>query len=303
MTPGVPANKKVRPIRSRPPQYRAVIRFSIFDPDWGGWRATNSGTFSSAQEYREWLWSDQRMNLRFAIFGQYAAPLYQAIGEHHDFRVLVQHSADLPAQWLDKLRDLERDYPALRLVELTGWQEARDTVHSDLKRDGASGPVVMLRVDDDDLLSTDFLDLLEPHVRDHRGWCISLGRGLACRVRGTRLTDLRELHQPFSSVGQAYVGSYRRLLHRLDLSPLQSHRKVSQVLPTVVDSREVAFIQVRHPDQDTRIGTDPKSAERSVRTALNKLEPVTDTTVLRTKFPTLSAEFDRIDAAAAQSDR
>lgn len=273
-------------------QYRAVVRFSLFDPEWKGWRSTNSGTFDSADEYRDWLWAPDRMEPRFTIFGEHAAPTYQRIAERHDFRVLVQHSHDLPDQWLDRLRDLERRYPALRLVPLPGWEEARDTVRRDLFRDGRTGMVVMLRIDDDDLISTDFVDQLAPYSgRRFEGWAVSLGLGLVGRFTDGRITDLRHFALPLSSIGQAYVGRFDRRRKKLNLSPLQHHRKVSQVLPTVLDSREAAFVQVRHGLQDTRMGVAPDAAEDKVAAELKRLEKVAGSPTLRAKFPSLSNEL------------
>lgn len=267
-------------------QYRAVVRFSIFDPDWKGWLATNSGTFTSSKDYRDYLWSDERLAQRFDIFGRLAAPIYQLMAERHDFKVLVQHSPDLPG--VDQLHDLTTRFPVLVPVPVTGAVEARDTVHENLAQDGRTGDVVMLRVDDDDLLSADFLDQLQVHVTPaHRGWCVSLGNGLAARPHRESLTDFRILNQPLSSIGQAYLGHYRRRGQRLELSALQSHRKVSEVLPTVLDSRSLAYIQIRHEQQDTRVGAEADTVPHVIARAMAKLPKFTDVAALRTKFPTL----------------
>lgn len=281
-------------IRQRQAQYRAVVRFSIFDPQWRGWRASR-GAFAGPGEYRDWLWAPQRMQNRIEVFGRYAAPIYQQIAERHDFRVLVQHSEQLPRVWADQLAELAARHPVLRLVPVPGLVESRDTVHDDLRRDGRTGPVVMLRVDDDDLISADFVDLLSAHVtRAHHGWCISLGQGLAARLGPDGITDLRMLHSPLIAIGQAFVGGYRRRGHRLDLSTLLSHRQVPRTLPTIVDSRSVAFIHVRHVDQDSRLGGDLAQAEQHVRAGLDKLPPIEDPSGLREKFPTLADRFEGV---------
>lgn len=273
-------------------QYRAVVRFSLFDPDWKGWRSTNSGAFASADEYRQWLWAPGRMEPRFRIFGHYAAPIYQQISERHDFRVLVQHSHDLPETWLERLRGLADEHPALRLVPLPGWEEARDTVERDMLADGRTGVVAMLRVDDDDLIASDFVDQLSTYARPQfHGWAVSLGMGLAGRYQDGRITDLREFPHPLSSIGQAYVGRFDRRRRHLDLSPLRHHRKVSQTLPTVLDSREVAFVQVRHDLQDTRLGASTAQTEARLRAELGRLKKVAATPELREKFPTLEDQL------------
>lgn len=267
-------------------QYRAVVRFSVLDPDWTGWQESRAER--TVDDYRAALWAPDRMEHRTRVFTELAAPIYAEMATRHDLRVLVQHSPDLPEPWLGRLRDAARRHPALRLVPTPSLTESRDTVHEDLRGDGRTGTVVMLRVDDDDLLSADFLDLLDPHVtRAHHGWCISLSHGLAARPGGAGLTDFREFTNPLIAIGQAFVGSYRRRGDELDLSPLLSHRQVPRTLPTVVDGREVAFVHVRHAGQDTRVGTDPQESLRIIRRGLAKLPRVTSTPDLERKFPTL----------------
>lgn len=275
-------------MRSRRVQYRAVVRFSIFDPDWTGWRATNSGTFTSPEDYRRYLWSTERLDLRFDIFGRLAAPIYQRIAERHDFRVLVQHSPDLPG--LDRLADLARTFPVIVPMAVSGAVDARETVRESLAKDGRTGDVVMLRVDDDDLISVDFLDQLQVHVIPvHRGWCVSLGKGLAARPGGAGLTDFRLLHSPLIAIGQAYLGHYRRRGQHLDLSALLSHRTVPETLPTIVDSRSVAYIHVRHEQQDTRVGASADKVSGGIVRSMAKLPKFTDVSELEAKFPTLTA--------------
>jgi hypothetical protein len=280
------------------PQYRAVVRFSVFDPDWYGWRATNSGVFATPEAYRDYLWSAQRMEPRFWLFGGVALPIHQRMAQGHDYRVLVQHSSQLPTRWLERLQELQRTFPVLRLVPVRSWVEARDTVHEDLRQHGRSGPVVMLRLDDDDVLGADFLDLLAPHVSPtHDGWCVSLGAGVTAWFEGRRLTDFRELDQPFSSVGQAYIGHYLARKDDLALSHLVSHRHVHKSRPTIVDSRSRAFLQVRHARQDSHVGQDPKKARELMLKRMAAMHRVTDFAGLRTRFPSLSEALDRAEAA------
>lgn len=274
-------------------QYRAVVRFSIFDPTRGGWLATKKGTFDGPDDLRAQLWSEGRLGSRMHLFGQLASPIYQQIAAEHDFRVLVQHSADLPEPWLGRLEALATSYPVLRLAPLGGWVEARDTVQADLDRDGRTGPVVMLRVDDDDLLAADYLDQLAPYVTpDHHGWAISLSGGVVARLEDRRLLDFRTDVQPFGSMGQTFVGDYDARRRTLDLPVMPNHRRVHEYRPTVVDSREITFLQVRHADQDTRLRRDREAEQQVLRTQMAKLPPVTDFAPLRAKFPTLAGAFD-----------
>lgn len=284
--------------RQVPTRYRAVIRFSIFDPEWGGWRATNSGAFESADDYRDWLWSETRMADRLNLFSTYAAPLYQQIAERHDFRVLLQHSADLPKRWTTELEDLSAAFPALRLTPIKRFREPRLEIHDDLRGDAAvSGPVVMLRVDDDDLISTDFVDQLSPYVDEsHTGWCLSLGAGMAAQYMRGRLSNFRLVHTPLIAIGQAFVGHYRRRDDRLSLPDLPSHRHAPMTMPSIIDSRQTSYVHVRHANQDSHLGDGGSDGSaRAVSSKMSRLARVTDTTGLREKFPSLTGHFNDID--------
>lgn len=282
-------------------RYRVVVRFSIFDPGWTGWRATNTQTFAGSEDYRAHLWSPERLQPRLRIFGDLALPIYQQMAARHDVRVLVQHSPDLPEPWLGRLHDLATAFPVLRPVPVPGWVEARDTVRDDLGPDARSGTVVLLRVDDDDVLSADFLDQLAPHVTPaHHGWSISLGRGLVARLKGDALVDFRDFSDPLCSIGQTYLGAYDRRRRALDISPMLSHRRVPETLPTVVDSRSAAFVQVRHPGQDTRVGQDAEQTQQGLRDSMRRLPAITEVASLRPKFPTLSAAFDETERVIAR---
>ncbi|MGB7449143.1 MAG: glycosyltransferase [Ornithinimicrobium sp.] len=278
-----------------PAQYRAVVRFSVFDPTTPQWRATRSGTFESPEEYRDHLWSKERMRTRMRIFRTWAVPHYQQMAQRHDFRVLVQHSEDLPARYLDDVRDLAAAHDAIRLMPLRGQQAFSETVATHLRLEGRSGPVVMLRVDDDDLISVDLLDQLAPHVTDqHRGWVLSPGYGLAARINSHGLFDFRPWVSPLIAIGQAYTGSFDARRGRLDMPVIRRHRQVHRELPTILDSRSLAWVYVRHPGQDTQVGVDPAQARSAVVRAHRRL-PVMESGWAEAiaAFPRLRPDLER----------
>ncbi|MGB7423723.1 MAG: glycosyltransferase [Ornithinimicrobium sp.] len=276
------------------------MKFSVFDPEWLGWRSTNSGAFTSAHDYREHLWSAERMQMRLRIFGTWAAPHYQDMSSMHDFRVLVQYSPDLPEPFWKELRALADTYPVLRLVPTPHFEESSISVRHDLQADGRSGPVVMLRVDDDDIMSADFLTQLDPHViPEHHGWVVSLGYGLAARTDEEGLIDFRPWVTPLIAIGQAYIGRYDARSSELDMSPLLHHRLVHRQLPTVLDSRSFAWVHVKHPWQDTRVGVDLEKARSAMLRGHHKLPTYDDdwTPVLQA-FPHLRPEIERVQRQA-----
>lgn len=289
-------------------QYRAVVRFSVFDPQTPQWRATRPGTFGSSQEYRDHLWSAQRMRTRMRIFGTWAVPQYQEMAARHDFRVLVQHSEDLPARYLDQLRDLAAGHDAIRLMPVRHQQPFRETVATHLRDEGRSGPVVMLRVDDDDLVSVDLLDQFAPHVADHpRGWVLSPGYGLAARINKRGLFDFRPWVSPLIAIGQAYTGHFDARSGELDLPAPLKHRQVHRELPTILDSRSLAWVYVRHLGQDTQVGVEPAQARALMLRAHRRLPAMEDGwDEAAAAFPQLRPDLERaqrrVEAAGEGSE-
>jgi hypothetical protein len=280
------AGKAVRYLRAV--RFRAVVRFSVFDPA-GSWRAAQDA-FTGPDDYRDHLWSTERLEPRLRVFGRYAAPIYQRMARDHDFRVLVLHSPELPEPWAGALRDLADRYPVLDLVPVPGMVDLREPVRLSLLGSGRSGTVVMLRVDDDDVLAQDFLDQLAPYATPvHEKWCISLSRGVAARLTPDGPTDFRRHQVPFSSIGQAFVGTYRARGGVLSMPQASPHTRVATRRPTIVDARTASWLQVRHPLQDTRLPHDPEDAERRIVRQLSRMEPVRDHALLLRKFPTLTA--------------
>ncbi|CAN5520049.1 hypothetical protein BH23ACT6_BH23ACT6_04910 [soil metagenome] len=215
--------------------------------------------------------------MRLRIFGSWAAPHYQDMAGQHDFRVLVQHSPDLPERYLSELRGLAQTYPVLHLVPTAHFEESSLSVRDYLRTDGRSGPVVMLRVDDDDIMSADFLTQLDRHViPEHHGWVVSLGYGLAARTQRVGLVDFRPWVTPLIAIGQAYIGRYDAGSGDLDISPLLHHRLVHRQLPTILDSRSLAWVHVKHPWQDTRVGVDPEQARSAMLRRHRKLPTYDD---------------------------
>lgn len=281
------AGKAVRYVRSA--RYRAVVRFSVFDPE-GSWRAAK-GAFTGPDDYRDHLWSPERLQPRLRVLGRYAAPIYQRMAAERDFRVLVLHSPELPEPWAGELHDLADRYPVLDLVAVPGMVDLREPVRRSLAGSGRSGTVVMLRVDDDDVLALDFLDQLAAYATPaHEKWCVSLSRGVAARLTASGPTDFRRHLIPFSSIGQAFVGSYRARGGLLELPPATPHTRVATRRPTIVDARTASWLQLRHPLQDTRLRHDPQVAERLIVQQLSRMEPVVDHAMLLRKFPTLEVD-------------
>lgn len=273
-----------------------TTRFSLFQPDSPSWRLTRRADWSGPDDYRDHLFSDERMEPRCDIFCTLAAPLYQEMAERHDYRHLVRYSPDLPSRWKDRLRQAAQDNPVLWLVEAgSGTPDVTSLLNEHLRvRAGRQDAMLFVfRVDDDDLLSRDFLDQVEPYVRPHHhGYALSFSDGFAGLYEDGRYTRVAQLHLPLSSMGQGAVGTWRGREGTLAVRSISNHARTDRHRTVILDGRRPTFLQTRHVGQDTAVKEDdPLDADQArarIVQQFRKLTEVEDLDVLRDRFPTLA---------------
>ena len=238
-----------------PPVYGAT-RYSVFVPGSLEWQLSSTG--EDEQAYRERLWSAERMGPRQQVFLEWATPIYQGFHDAYGYRHVVQYSAEMPARWRDALLDAAATYPVLLPVPSHRWQDRVGAIRDDLRaRDAGPGPVAWLRVDDDDLLATTFLDRLVPLVTAaHDGWSVSFGKGLTAEYEDGRLHRFGLTNRTMASMGQTFVGTVDRS-GSPTFPPLVSHVRAHREMPVAVDSREVAYLRLLHDQQDRDLAADP----------------------------------------------
>ncbi|WP_022920089.1 glycosyltransferase [Ornithinimicrobium pekingense] len=295
---GAPAGAEAAEVTAVPaqgsadPVYFGWTRYSAHFTDDKGLAFKASKRFKDESAYLDHLWSPERMTARDQIFLDLAVPVLQRWTERHDYRHVVTYSPEMPEPWIGRLRAAAERYPVLSLhpVEDGGINEiVRRTLEAE--RPG-SRPVVWLRVDDDDLLSLDFIDVLDGHVRSHGpGWAVSLSKGLEAVYHEGRVTHLRGRHYVLGALGQAVVGSWDAEQGTLDLPRPGNHMTVDTRLPTVLDSRRATFAYLKHTGQDSRT-TKPPTIEELVATHLRNTAVVRHPHNVLPRFPTLADVYD-----------
>lgn len=286
-----------------PVHHFGVTRFSLFDPDSAAWRLTRRGDWPDAEAYAEHLFSEERMGPRCDIFCDLAAPLYQQMAEGHSFRQMVLYSAIMPQRWKDRLEQAAERYPVLWLIESEGGSpDVKSYLREHLRThsSGQNSLVFAFRVDDDDLLSADYLDQVEPYVTaQHHDHAISFSSGFAALYENGTYTRVAPWHQRLSSIGQGSIGTWRAQEERLALTLIGNHNRTDRGRTVLLDGRRPTFLQTRHIGQDTAVKeTEPLDAERA-RSALiagfGRLPTVTDLQMLLDRFPSLSGRIELAD--------
>ena len=273
------------------PVYFGWTRYSAYFTDNRGLGFRASARFPDEDSYLRHLWSAERMAVRAQIFLDLSVPVLQAMSERHDYRHVVTYSPEMPDPWLSQLHEAAQRYDVLDLHPVADGA-VTDVMRARLERhETVSRPAVWFRLDDDDLLSTDYLDIVDRHVRTHGPmWAISLSKGVQAIWHEGRVEDLRGKHRPLGSQGQACIGRWDARQRVLTVPELGSHTTVDTRVPTVLDSRRATYVQLIHTGQDTRTTRQPTVEELRTGHRRNRAV-VTRPDRLLPRFPTLAEVY------------
>jgi hypothetical protein len=278
--------------------FYGVTRYSLFSPGSHSWKTSRSGVFKTPEDYMNYLFSEQRLQLRADLFLTKSVPALAVMAENHDYKHFVMYSELLPQRHKDLLFAAAAVHPFLIPVEWndvvrgSGIEEVRPLVEEDLaakfNAEDDVQPVVWFRIDDDDLLATDYLTRLEAYrTPNHLGTAISFGLGLTAYRGEHELVNLRECYYPKSGAGMAFVSAFDPRTGRLAITTPGPHLGIDRVMPTILDSREHMFFLVRHSDQDSSLNETPHERVAASLARLDKLTAVHAADISAEKWPTL----------------
>lgn len=278
---------------SRTP-YVGVTRFSVLNPKGTGLKLSAAHA-EDRYKYEAELFNDQRLKDRLHLLGEVSAPTYQKMAEKYDYIHLVQYSPELPREYKNSLMKISKKFPVIQPVEVTD-ESMSDSVMKHVKTwDSAfRGTFAWFRVDDDDLLSVDFLPALDRYVRpENIGMAVSFPKVFTAQYASGRLTDFHQSYLPRHSIGQAYICYADLNLGQITSPEIFSHATVDKVMPLITDPTGVRAFHTRHAWQDSH-SPDSKVGSRLAHTSkeLGNL-PFINMGRLEEKFPSLLVANDR----------
>lgn len=233
-------------------------RFSIFTPGSGAWVASNNSRFKTEEEYRNYLFSEERLDTRARIFTELSIPSLAKAAAGYDYYHVVTYNDFLPSKYRVALEECALRYPFLildKIVDGRGSMNSHQLLHrlygeGGRERGEAFG---LFRLDDDDLLAGSYFEQMAKHVRpDMVGYQISLGRGVTALYDGDGFTNFREAYAVMNSMGLLSVGQVTAD-GKLVLPADASHNRSDRTNPVVLDSRRLSWLWVRHNTQDTTL--------------------------------------------------
>lgn len=232
-------------------------RFSVDSYNSKNFAATRQSM--DKQDYLDWLYDPERLKPRLEVFCEESLPQIALGSQHHDVRHIVSYSPTLPEYAQTALKLAAKKYSFVRLNEtekqVGAYLPSVDSALSALDwKVGTRLRFGLYRLDDDDLLPSDYFDRMTPYIdAGQAGWRVSFANGFtALRSRG-EYYFVRENYQAMASVGLLTIAE---LSESGDIEGAKdySHTKTDRYQPVILDSREPGFFRSRHRTQDNAIG-------------------------------------------------
>lgn len=272
-----------------------TTRFSLFLPQNAAWYASNGSRFPSAEDYKAYLYSHDRLDPRMDIFTGMSLPAIALMAERHPVLHRVQYSQSLPDKYLKQLHKVAEKYPFMQLesVDEMGNASNPEMIREFVSR-AAHGTNMIFgdaRLDDDDVLASDFFELSSRYLtREHVGYAISLAKGLTGLFENGQVTSLRRVVQPKIAIGLMTVGYFDAQTGIIQQTLIGSHPSVDERMPLILDSTAPSYLWMRHLEQDSVLQLDPDRAREIVEHSLSRYEAQTVDSAVARAFPTVPFE-------------
>lgn len=273
-------------------------KFSVYSPQSGAWKASNGSRFKTERDYRNYLFSDERLSNRIDIFINYSLPQLALASQGHHIAHLISYSELLPTKYEEMLQRAAEQYSFIVLERQQSGVPR--VVLEDLCRktlmdsSDPQQPFGIFRLDDDDLLPADYFEQNVPYIRsEFVGMQISLGEGISAIYQDGQFFNARKVYHPMLSIGYMSV-------HRFDADGIMSkipavpHSKSDRHYPVIMDSRKLGYFWTRHTEQDTVLGlveTDEESRVSSLKRHMDTHPAVHDMEELFESFPCLDGKI------------
>lgn len=278
-------------------------RFSLFVPDSRAWRASQD-SLKNSDKYKDYLYNPERLELRTQIFLKHTVPTLadaaQRVSGRHEIVHVVSYSESLPQKYKDKLAAAAAEFPILVLDEVQDGDAAGGFAQKYVSDKLAPGEVFgRYRLDDDDILSTEYFSLMEKYLKDEFvGMVVSLPLGIEAVYDDGRFLNPRVAHVPMNSMG---LLSVCRLTSGGTIQGPHGgpHDKSDRYDPVILDSRGMGYLRCVHLGQDNAMRYSEAVILDNLLEHLGKFPPANELTKLTRLFPTVVGAADHTSTVDA----
>lgn len=227
-----------------------VVRFSVLTAGPSDFR--KAAELPIEQRARV-LFDPAHLETRFRTFEALTLPSLTA-QTVETWRAVILYSDLLPKNWRDRLLDLVAPDPRILAVEMSPADAIAPTLHRVVcsSDERCARRFAMFRLDDDDGLSSRFIQRLQQllPLTESAAFGITFPRGFLIGTNpGSRRISLAPFKRFGIGCGLTIVGPSKPDFGVFDLGV--PHQRVDEVLPTISESSEPAFVLLMHEQNDS----------------------------------------------------
>lgn len=267
-----------------------ITRFSLLTPNSNAWYLSKD--ISDIEDYRKKLFSKTRLDERMNIFFNISLPALKIMKDKYEYIHILQISDQLPVSYKKIIEEYTQKFNFLKIqeVDINGNSNLSisDIIIRNIKKNSPETIIGVFNLDDDDILSVDYLKNSEKYInRLFKGHIISYGTGLTGLLDKNQVIDFKECYQPKINIGLMRVGSV--LGKKIQLPNMSNHKFCDKYSPTIINSKEVMYFWGRHFNQDSSKCFDDKN--KQINIILNDLSQFDDidmNDIILKKFPSLN---------------
>ncbi|SES36206.1 glycosyltransferase [Corynebacterium cystitidis] len=259
-------------------------RYSILAPDSKAWRVSRGDAFSSYQQYKDYLFSEKRLEDRNTIFIEQTLPTLADTARKLELKHIISYSTQLPGKYRVFLEESATKYDFIILdpLEVGETPMSPDSIAAEVLN--GNGVYGKYRLDDDDIVSKTFFDRMSEYIHPHNvGMVVSFPRGVVAVWDGG-ITNVREAYWPKIAIGLTSVCEVRKGIS-FKGPKYNSHTSVDTHAPLILDGRYVSYIRLMTLEQDTTVGTDAGADLTALKDSLKRYPELDKEISLDILFP------------------
>ncbi|WJY91877.1 hypothetical protein CFAEC_05165 [Corynebacterium faecale] len=234
-------------------------KFSVYSPNSVAWKASNGSRFSNDQEYKNYLFSDERLTQRADVFLNISLPQLNLASQGFEYKHILSYSESMPEKFKRLLTSAAKTYPFLILDEVSELSKVMDPVSLAKQLLDEPGVFGLFRLDDDDILGLDYFEQISRYLADpFVGMRVSLATGFTGIWESKELSVVREVHRPMIAIGLLSVCRLESDGSIIAPKPTP-HNLSDRTAPVILDGKSPSYIWLRHPSQDTELNRSAKA--------------------------------------------
>lgn len=264
-------------------------RYSLFKPGSTKWRATNGSKYNNEQDYKNYLFSDERLSIRSEMFLSRSLPALALAAEGYNYKHVVSYSKDLPTRYKQELESAAEKFGFLKLDEQGPDDVGIDLNEFALSLFGLNNPYGVFRLDDDDVLAKNFFGKMSPYIRkEFSGMQVSMPLGFTGIVENGKYRNIAQMYSPLIALGLLGVHFWDKD-GQLISPKWVSHPKSDRANPVIFDARNAVYFRGLHIGNDTGITRDGTSSIQAAYKELSRYRSLTseELDLFKKDFPTL----------------